>query len=152
MANFSASEIQRIKISFQLKEFMAFPNSLGDDTVEDFMFNVAEAVMNNCNGDLNDWEITEYDGEDDGNLLLGVTYNIEVTASVSVSGYCEYDPGRTYGDPYDCYPGYIDDVDYEDGMIDSCDTNAVLEVFPELANISVNIGEISGDAEIELYD
>ena len=46
----------------------------------------------------------------------------------------------------------IDDVEYEDGMIDSCDTNSVLATFDELASLSVNIGEVSDDGDIEIDD
>ena len=153
MTSFTTQETQQLKVTFQLKDLMVFPNQYDDSNPEEFMLRIAESIVDNCNGEVYDWELIEYDeGDDNGNLLPNTPYIMELTCCVSISGTCYYDPGRTYGDPYDCYPAEIDDVEYEDGMIDSCDTDSILATFDELASLSVNIGEVSDDGDIEIDD
>lgn len=149
MVNFTTTETQLIEITFQVNEPITFPAQY--ESAEDFADRIAEVVADSCDGEVIEYFVNEYDFDDDG-LVPNETYSIDVGCRVAISGTCDYDAGRTYGDPYDCYPESIDNVEYEEGMIDSCDVNAVVLVFPELLNMTAKVGEVSGDGEIELSD
>jgi len=149
MRNFTTTETQIITVTFQVDAPITFPGQYED--TDDLADRIAEVVADSCDGDVIDYDINEYDFGD-GELLPDGTYFIDVICTVSISGTCEYDPGRTYGDPSDCYPEYIDNVEYEEGMIDSCDVTKVMAVFPELINMTAKVGEVSDDGDIEFTD
>ena len=151
MAHFTTTETQPLKITFQVNEQIDFPGEYED--ADRFATMLVESVIENCDGDIGDYEITEMDFDEDSlGLAPGESYCIEVSCTVGISGTCDYDPGRSYGDPYYCYPESIDDVEYEEGMVVVCLTDNVKAVFPELADLNVEIGEVSADGDIELDD
>ena len=148
MANFTTTETQSLKITFQVNKLITFPESYAD--ADTFASDLVESVIENCDGDISDTEITEIGFDDETDLEPGETYYIEVNCWVGISGTCDYTPAKTYGDPYDCYPEDIDNVEYEEGMICGCLTDNVKSVFPELADIQVVVGEVSDDGDLEL--
>lgn len=149
MASFSSQETQDIKISFNVADSFSM-HPYGD--AENLATEIAYTVVQNCSGDINDWEIIDCDFGDDIIIESGIVYTIIVNCFVSVTGTCYYDPGRYSGRMEDCYPEEIDDVQYEDGMIDGCDTAKALSELTGIADLSVTIGPISEDGEIEISD
>lgn len=149
MRNFTTTETQLIEVTFQVDAPITFPDQY--ESADDFADRIAEVVADSCDGEVVEYFVNEFDFDDDG-LVPEETYTLSVGCRVSISGTCDYDGGRTYGDPYYCYPESIDDVEYEEGMIDSCDTSKVIAVFPELLNLTAKVGEVSTDGDIELSD
>jgi len=147
MARFTAKETQRIKITFQVNRSISFIDN--PEEVEDFASAVVDNVIDCCDGDIYDCEVDDM-ALDEVSLEPGNTYSIDVICWIYVSGTCTEYHGKKYGDPYFCEPDYIDDVEYEDGMIETCNLNKLQGLLPELSNINVTIGEISYDGEFDL--
>lgn len=147
--NFTTVETQYIEVTFQVKEPIIFPGQY--ESTDDLADRIAEIVADSCDGEVIDYFVNEYDfGEDE--MLPGDTYTIDVGCKVSIYGSCDYTAGRTYGDPYDCYPDSIDNVEYEEGMIDSCNVDNIMSVFPELVNVVAAVGEVSDDGDLDFID
>ena len=151
-ARFSANEKQTIKIIYTVKTNREFhPEDY--DTCEDFDDKLAELVMGEADGEIDDWEIEESD-TNDTMLLTNTEYCILIRASVRVFGSCGYDPGRLYGPMEDCYPPEIYDVEYEEGMITSAYVSPeyLSEVMPEIDELKVIVCDVDGDSDIEFED
>lgn len=152
MARFTTSETQHVKVVFEVRQPIMFPDNTtaeAYDDPDDFANDLADTIIDCCDGDINDYEVSECGFDEDG-LVPGETYYIDIACSVGISGTCSYDPGRSYGDPYYCYPSSVDDVEYEDGMITNCNEAGISTAFPMLTNISVELGEVSDEGELEL--
>lgn len=149
MPRFTTVETQPITVTFQLNAPVVF--SVDTEDSDTFARNLLDTVLDGCDGDIQDFDIVSTDFDEEI-LQPNVTYTISGVCTVGISGTCDYDPGRTYGDPYDCYPESIDNVEYEDGMITFCNLDMVKDARPDLSDIQVIIGETTYDGEIELDD
>ena len=56
--SFTANETQRVKIKFKLKEVY---NYSAEDYEDDLSFEIAQTFIDNCDGEVDDWEIWEDD-------------------------------------------------------------------------------------------
>jgi hypothetical protein len=148
--SFTANETQRVKIKFKLKEAY---NYNAEDYDDDLSFDIAKAFIDNCDGEVDDWEIWEDDLDVDS-LQANKEYCIEIEAKVKVGGTCYFSPGRYDGPMEDCYPDEIDDVEYEEGVIGDCNWDLFEEELPYLtfSEMGAVYDDVSGDAEINLSD
>lgn len=150
MRSFTANETQRVKIKFKLKEAY---NYNAEDYDDDLSFDIAKAFIDNCDGEIDDWEIWEDDLDVDM-LQADKEYCIEIKANVSVGGTCYFTSGRYDGPMEDCYPDEIDDVEYEEGVIEDCNWDSFEEELPYLtfSEMGAVFGDVSGDAELNISD
>ena len=149
--NFTAEDYQDIKVEFTVKydnEFM--DQSDRDEYIDTF----AEQLIDTLNDQVDAYEIVETNFDD--TLIKSEIYYIIVRVTISVAGTFTFYPGRDYGPPEDCYPDEIDDYEYTDGVITSCDVDLLerklAEWFTYVNITNVTIGDPTYDTDYNVLE
>ena len=143
---FTAKTTAKVLVKFKLDKGMTFPND-DYESFEDLEDAIFEVFRDCSEGDIDDMELVETDFDEE-EIKADEVYFFKITAWVSVSGDCYYDPGCSYGPPEYCYEPDIDDLEIdEDSGFCGISAAEAAKMFPGLHIISVEVDQDDYDLD-----